>query len=219
MTDIKLGIALPATDRKGPDWLFADAFTCMEKPFDWAYLRPTFPQDYQAGIDDVRNELVRQAFLSDCTHVLMLDTDQTPEPDLIPRLFAHNLPIVSTRVHRRYPPYDPILKRKSALTGRYIDIPDAEWKDAGLIEVDGTGIAACGLFDISVFENIPFPWFKTVKDTKKIVGEDFYFCQQAQKAGYKIMVDVSLEVGHLTTMIVNKEFYFLYKKLLELAAK
>ena len=149
---IKLAIGLPCTN-SNPDIRFQDSFTFMDKPFDWVYLRPTFPQDFPAALSDVRNEIIRQAFECDCTHVLMMDTDQIYPPDTITRLFAHGKHIVRARVHRRYPPFDPIMLRKGE-NGRYEMLLDAEWLKGGLIEVDATGVAACGLFDLAVFADI-----------------------------------------------------------------
>lgn len=103
------------------------------------------------------------------------------------------------------------------------DVPLDEWIQGGLVRVDRTGIAACGLFDISVFENIAFPWFETIKETlptlgEHTVGEDISFCDKARAAGYEICVDSGLEVGHLMTIAVGKDFYLMFKKLRELAA-
>ena len=220
---VKLAIALPCAGHD-PKKEFWEAFTRLHKPFPWTFLTPKYPTDFYAGIADVRNELVRQSFESDCTSILMLDTDQTPEPDLIVRLFKHNLPIVSARVHRRYPPYDPIMRRRSpANANRFEGVPVKEWGKGGLIEVDRTGVAACGLFDMTVFENVPFPWFESKSDdpTKgtKRLGEDFCFCDKLRKAGYKIYVDSSLEVGHLINFTVTKEFHFLWMKLQEISKK
>jgi len=209
MSAIKLGIALPALDTK-VDWGFVDSFSVMDKPYDWEYLRPTFPVSFPASLDDVRNALVQQAFEADCTHLLPLDTDQKYPRDLISRLFAHGKKIVRAKVHRRYPPFDPILLRLNE-DGRYIHVPDKEWMAGGLVKVDATGVMACALIDMEVFENVPYPWFYT--DKKTGVGEDVSFCQKALAAGYEIFVDCDLQVGHLATFEIGTNFYNLFKKL------
>jgi hypothetical protein len=207
MSEVKLAIALPAKEQ-APEWGFVDSLVVMEKPFDWAYLRPTFPVDFAESLDDVRNSLIQQAFEADCTHILMLDTDQKYPQDLIRRMFAHNKPIVRARVHRRYPPFDPICLRMDP-EGRYVHVPDEEWEAGGLVEVDATGVFACGLFDMIVFENISAPWCES--DKKKGVGEDIAFCRKAREAGYKIYVDCDLEIPHLATFGIGAKFYNLYK--------
>jgi len=45
------------------------------------------------------------------------------------------------------------------------------------------------------------------------VGEDIRFCVDAKEAGFNIYIDTSIEVGHLTTTIINRPFYELYKKI------
>jgi GT2 family glycosyltransferase len=53
-----------------------------------------------------------------------------------------------------------------------------------------------------VFENTPIPWFliDRVKwdevDFECNVGEDYSFCNNARKAGYKVMVDPMVRVKH-----------------------
>ncbi|HQN18883.1 MAG TPA: hypothetical protein PKV86_07085 [Syntrophobacteraceae bacterium] len=214
MSEIKLAIALPCHEGH-VDVRFMDSFAIMEKPFDWVYMRPTFPQNFPASLDDARNSLVMQAFEAECTHILMMDTDQQYPQDTIARLMSHNKPIVRARVHRRYPPFDPILLRRHE-NGLCVHIPDEEWMKGGLVEVDATGVCACGLFDMQVFENIPYPWFETVrKDLNDkehtIIGEDVRFCEKAQEAGYQIFVDCDLEVSHLATFGITQKFYNLYK--------
>ncbi len=215
MDSIKLGIAIPAKEQR-PDWPFVDSLTALiahtiiNCGCDIAYLRPSLPVDYPASIDDVRNNLVVQAFEEDCTQLLMIDSDETCPPDVFQRLFAHGKPIVRARVHRRYPPFDPILLRKNS-AGQYEPVPDEEWTKGGLVRVDATGVAACGLFDMRVFENIPPPWFATVRTKDGVVGEDVYFCEQAIKAGYEIFVDCDLEIPHLAQFAITQKFYNLYK--------
>ena len=80
-----------------------------------------------------------------------------------------------------------------------------------VIEVDATG-AGCLLFNMEVFDKVKWPWFKQDVRDGKPVGEDIYFCSRARAAGIRIWVDTSIEVGHLTSMQIGKEFYFLHKQ-------
>jgi len=43
-----------------------------------------------------------------------------------------------------------------------------------------------------------------------IIGEDVGLCQDLKEIGYKIYVDTSIEIGHLSTMVVNEETHKLY---------
>lgn len=70
------------------------------------------------------------------------------------------------------------------------------------IEVGGVGFGFVRMKS-GVFENIPRPWFLIGKlqwsedsEMRVNVGEDYSWCGQAQRAGYKIMVDPTVKVRH-----------------------
>jgi len=215
---MKMGIALPHTF---PMYYkqFVESFVGMAKPADCILLMP----NCDGPIDSVRNELCQQALLQGCDHIFWCDTDQTYPPDTIERLYAHGLPIVAAKVHRRNPPYDPLLKRLKpggCEKGQdpYIDIDVDEWAynlndnpDYPLVEVDATGFG-CNLMSIEVIENIKKPWFMFDLYQKPPLGEDFYFWEKARGAGYKIHVDVSIDIGHITTAVVKKNTFFAYRR-------
>jgi hypothetical protein len=98
--------------------------------------------------------------------------------------------------------------------GNFVSIPPEEWGDKELVEVDATG-CGCLMFDMEVFKNIPYPWFKFYKDadTGSDVGEDIGFCRELKNAGYKIFVDVTVPSDHLTTMAVNMKTHKLYRSM------
>lgn len=222
--DIKLGIGLPLVNDLSHT-SFWDAWVKMEKP-DFVYLRPRMPCHPNMAV--IRGSLAMQALETGCTHLLQMDTDQIPPPDTITRLLEHaraGLPIVCARVHRRYPPFDPILMRRTGLTGRkkYAAVPDQEWMHGGLVEVDATGVGACGLISCEVFEELEWPWFDEVKheveDGFSVTGEDVYFCEKARAYGYSIHVDCDIEVQHISALAVTKETYFLHKALEKMKQK
>ena len=205
----KLGIGLPLTSDKVYSQ-FLDSWTLTEKP-DFVYHRPQFPAGPTTSIAEIRNDIVTQALESGVTHLLQLDTDQTYPPDLIKRLLSHNLPIVSAKVHRRYPPFDPILYRGPV--EKVEPVPEEEWKQHGLVEVNATG-AACMLVKTDVYLDVEYPWYEFVSRKEgRDIGEDVYFCYKAREAGYKIFVDCSIQIGHLGPFEMNESFYDLYKVL------
>jgi hypothetical protein len=65
--------------------------------------------------------------------------------------------------------------------------------------------AGCLLIHRHVFEMLQFPWFKWELDIDNINGksEDFYFCEKARDAGFKIWADTSLQCGHVITAILG----------------
>lgn len=211
MADVKLGIGLPLSDEKVHSQ-FVDTWTLMEKP-DFVYIRPSFPSGPTSNIADIRNNMVEQALQNDVTKFLQLDTDQTYPRDVIHRLLTHDLPIVAAKVHRRYPPFDPILYRGESVD-KLINIPDEEWKgDRGIIEVSATG-SGCILVDMNVYLDIEYPWYEhNVKKDGMTVGEDVGFCFKAREAGYKVYVDTSIQIGHLALLEVNEGAYDIFKML------
>lgn len=202
---IRLGVGLPETSSHFHSQ-FVDSFFCIHRPVNTVYLRPL-----SCGpIDAVRNELVDLALLEGCTHLWMCDTDQVYPQDALTRLLAHDLPIVAAKVHRRGPPYDPILLR--GVRDHFKPVPEAEWAKGGLVEVDATG---CGsvLVKIEVFKRLTRPWFRFELngDGKKDVGEDVGFYIAARQAGYRIFVDCDCKVGHLATFTITEESYWAYR--------
>lgn len=202
ITNFRLGIGLPLSHHMIPSAFF-DSFITMEKP-PFVYLRTS-----NGPIDEMRNSLVLEAMSSDCTHLLMMDTDQMYDTKTIPRLLSHKLPVVGCLVYRRYPPFDPLMLKGEV--GRYEVIE--EWEPDSLVEVDATG-TGCLLFDMQIFQEMPSPWFifRRANDGKA-VGEDIGFCSDLKAAGYRIFVDTSVPAGHLSQMQITEGTWRLYRKL------
>ena len=178
-------------------------------------LVPHFP----GQIDVIRNNLVKQALIMGSTHILMMDTDQVYcDPDMIEKMLAHNKPVVGARVHRRYPPFDPLLLRgeigKHAIVGDDEIIKDGVFNNS--VSVDATG-CGCVLYDTSVFiDMFPPPWFELrTKEDGQPIGEDVWFCSKLKEAGIDIIVDCSIDIKHLTLLAADWGTYKLYKKLKE----
>ena len=166
------------------------------------------------NVFQARNELVRDALafedpeLGKVTHLLWIDDDMIFRSDAVPKLIAHDLPIVGGLCFNRHHPYNPVLLydppkgcEDAGFLFRY------EWpQPPGLLEVDATG-AAFLLTKREVFEKIaenlkpdegPF--------TQGGWGEDVSFCRRARAAGYKVMVDTSIEIGHVGEVVVAEAF-------------
>jgi GT2 family glycosyltransferase len=126
-------------------------------------------------------------------------------------MLAHDKDIVGATVHRRYPPFAPILYRGEQ--GKYKYVPDDEKYSGELIEVDATG-TGCILYKMQVFLDVDYPWFVIGKDPKtgKTIGEDIGLCIRLREKGFRIYVDTSLDVDHLSTFRVNRATYELFKK-------
>jgi len=205
ITNFKLCLGFPCTWPFIP-FPFFHSFIQMERP----EFTPIFATN--GPIDGLRNKIVGDAIALGASHLIMMDLDQIYPVDTITKLLAHKLPIVGTKVHRRYPPFDPIMMKGDINTYT----PVEGWEDGKLIEVDATG-TGCLMYDMRVFYEMPGPWFKfrpnPDPDYNGVVGEDIGFSSDLRKAGYKIYVDTSIECGHLSTMVITAETHFLYKAL------
>ena len=175
-------------------------------------LMPSTPGNHDA----VRNNLVDQALRLGCTHILMMDTDQVYyDPDMIQKLMNHEKPVVGARVHRRYPPFDPILLQEKDGKHYHMDHDDIERivSNGETVEVPATG-CGCILYDTRVFIDIDPPWFVHSKtDDGRAKGEDIYFCEQLRRSGFEIFVDTSIDIMHLTLLEVGMDTFRLFRKL------
>lgn len=199
-TNFKLGIGLPCSWTHIP---FPTVLTLlkMEKP-DFQLL-PAI----NGPVDGLRNQIVENALQAGCSNLIMMDLDQTYPVDTISKLLSHKLPVVGCMVHRRYPPFDPLLYRGKLSEYELIE----DYQDGELIEVDATG-TGCLMFDMQVFREMPAPWFRFgLTEDNKPIGEDFGFCSDLRKNGYKIFVDTSIKCGHLSTMEITEGTRNLYR--------
>jgi len=205
INNFKLAIGFPCSWPMVP-FPFFRTFILME--------RPTFTPVFACNgpIDGLRNNIVSQALGIGASHLIMMDLDQTYPMDTIPKLLRHKLPVVGCMVHRRYPPFDPLMLRGEI--NSYYDVSD--WEEDELVEVDATG-TGCLMVDMRVFHEMPAPWFKfrpnPDPERSGVVGEDIGFCSDLRNAGYKIAVDTSIRCGHLSTMEITRETHLLYKAL------
>jgi GT2 family glycosyltransferase len=132
-----------------------------------------------------------------------LDDDHLIPPATCATLLAHNLPIVGGLYYTRR---DPLRLTAMRLSRDEAGRPSAFHPlkpplKPGLHQVDGMGMG-CTLIRREVFEKVENPWF--LADQYGLQnGEDFYFCLKAGDAGYKIYVDSSVRIGHLTTMAIR----------------
>jgi hypothetical protein len=204
LSNIRLGIGIPLTFPYVPSAFF-DSYNLMEKP-DYEYIR-----EQNGPVDEMRNNLVRRAKVAGCSHLLMMDVDQIYHPKTFTTLMSHNLPVVGCMIHRRYPPFDPLMYRGEM--NEYLPVED--FKEGDLVEVDATG-TGCLLMNMEVFDILPDPWFKFSPnpdpDRKGIVGEDFIFCWHLRQAGIPIYVDTSVPAAHITMFEVNMDTYKFFKR-------
>jgi hypothetical protein len=149
--------------------------------------------------------------LKNWKYVMTLEDDNIPPPDAHIRLLetiewgsydaVSGLYFTKGEVNMPMAYGDPDeYARTGALNFRPRDIREA--LAAGQI-MPVCGIAmGCALWRMSLFRDIPPPWYVTVNDLipgKGVVGytQDLHFCQKAVTAGKRFACDLRVHVGHL----------------------
>lgn len=65
-------------------------------------------------------------------------------------------------------------------------------KQGAIVPCNGIAMG-CSLYRMSIFKDIPRPWFKTNPSST----QDLYFCSKACQAGKRFAVDARVRVGHM----------------------
>jgi len=166
-------------------------------------MRSTYPAEwYLIGhslVYDAREMAIKQMKSGDFSHIFFMDSDMTPPPDIITKLIAHDKDIVSGIAFKRFAPYEPCFFKSITedKAEHYFDYPENE-----LLEVEGVGMACC-LIKREVFDKLEEPYFFP----KEGIGEDLAFCVRAKEAGFKMYVDTSIVVGHVTNAIITDQHF------------
>lgn len=156
-----------------------------------------------------RNKLAERAIQMEADYVLWLDSDMVFQPDLLERMMDRlqkdNLDILTGLYFRRVRPFTPVLFNKLEMVGNvcnwseFHELPDEPF------EVGGCGFG-CVLMNTGVFLDVQGKFgnmFGPIGNT----GEDLAFCWRARECGYKIICDPSIECGHVSHIVINREFY------------
>lgn len=169
----------------------------------WNYVRGN-------GIASNRNELLKACFESqaNCAWVWFIDDDHDFHPGTLIRLLgvatAGGWDILQPIVSTRKPPYRPYAYRLNEATGEYVTL---RWTDLlpGIVNtVDAVGTGGM-LIQRRVFEAIGDPWFKEGKTHPGAIGEDLWFCTEARQHGFRVGVDCTTPIGHLSCHSVRPQ--------------
>jgi len=142
-----------------------------------------------------RNNLVEGALASNCSHLLMVDSDMVFPPDTVDRLAEHKVPVVGAVYRRRGHPHD-------MLGATWDDAKEAE----GLTRMKrmATGLM---LIDLEIFIGWKKPWFRVEIRGDTIMGEDVLFCDDLVHCHIPFYADVELSkrVGHLCQATLTEQ--------------
>lgn len=151
--------------------------------------------------DHARNQGAQLTLNHGCEWMFFLDSDVIPPRDAIIRLINRRQPIISGLYARRSPPCGlPVMMRG----GQWI----TDYTPGSIVEAEVVG-AGCLLIHRTVLEKLaqkPLhparPWFEWRVDMQHLLppgeamSEDYVFCLQARRMGYRILVDTSIVCRH-----------------------
>jgi len=139
-----------------------------------------------------RNEIGRMAQEKGVDYVLMVDSDTIIPPDTLELMLDTDVDICLG-----------VCPRKNTKDGKtamvsidgkdifYDDLPDKK-------TVVMRGGFACALVRAYVFTRLDYPYFQfTIGADGAMMGEDYYFCQNATLMGYEVIMDPRVKCGHL----------------------
>ena len=145
-----------------------------------------------------RRNLVDIFLKSDFDYIWWVDSDMKFPIDTPIRLLKRNKAIVGANYRRRRFP-NPNFTGMNGSSGNFTEFQTTDNSPAmELCDVLPHGLV---MVKREVYERIPQPHYlqEYVPQLNLEIGEDIFFCQQAQKAGYEIWCDqeLSKEVAHI----------------------
>ena len=164
-------------------------------------------------IYDARDKIFEFAEKENADWVFFMDSDMVIPNDILIKLDKHNVPMISGMAFKRTPPYQPCFYTKVEIKEDthkpYCESP-IQFPDKGILECQGLGMACCFIRKEvwkntahKVTEKCERTWFFPYPG----VGEDLSFCLRARKAKHKMYVDLSINVGHISTVPITKEYF------------
>jgi hypothetical protein len=159
---------------------------------------------------DAREHIVDFMYQQDADYILFLDSDMVPPSDMLQKMLEADVPIITGMAFKRTPPFQPCFYTTVKINKNFehtLESPVVFPKE-GLMEIQGCGLACC-LVKREVFDAIERPYFFPLPK----IGEDLTFCLKARKKGFKMFVDLSIDVGHVAAMpIVREHFDLAYQE-------
>ena len=155
----------------------------------------------KAYYDEARNVLVREALLWGATHMLHLDDDMIPPPNITQLLADWNVDIVAALYfQRRY----PFLSTMMQFDGQnYLASVNGPIVGQGLQEAAVGGLG-CLFVNAEVYKAMKVPWYVyndwslglKRSSALETITEDVSFCLRARKEGFKVYVDTNIVIPH-----------------------
>lgn len=155
-----------------------------------------------------REMLADNALKMKCDYLFMVDDDMLSDPTLFYRLVKHDVDIVAPLAFTRNSPHRPVMfsviEGFDQVTKRSYNINNTvhNYPRNKLVECDAVGFGAV-LIKTDVFKKMAKPYFMGTMGC----GEDVHFCVQAKKLGFRVFMDTSSKLGHLSHPVIVTEEY------------
>lgn len=141
----------------------------------------------------IRHQLADAAVESKSTHVLFLDTDHAFPAALAHVLISRRCDVIAVNCVTKTIPAIPTARDFDENDPAGKPIPIEADTEIPVRRVWRVGMGAM-LINVDVFKRLEKPWFGQRWDPRvnDDVGEDWYFCEQLEKAGIPIYIDQQL---------------------------
>ncbi len=157
-----------------------------------------------------REEAAKLALEVDADYLYMIDDDMTCPDDLFERLYRHDVDIVAPLAFTRNFPHKAVLyeikegwdpvSRSPYFVNHHVD----KYQKDSLVEADAVGFGAV-LIKMKVVRAMTGQKF--MDGCTSGTGEDILFCHKARKLGFRVFMDTSTKLGHLSHPIEVTEAY------------
>lgn len=183
--------------------LFSSCIDQLDLPDGWK-------KEWVIGGDwcDARNQLCQLVLDEGYSHLWFMDDDHAFPPDILTKLLAHDVPLVTPVCLTRVYPFNPVQYVAGENGSKTLPLPLSQVATDGLIEIEAGGCAGM-LIKREVIEATQEPWVTDATFTPDMPwfeysdrSEDIIFCEKAKSAGFKIYTDLSVRLGHITTAVV-----------------
>lgn len=177
---------------------FYDYFNLLHKPANSLHLLV-----HDRSPAHGRNLLFQTAIDNECTHVLMIDDDQSYPSDALMRLLAHDKDIVSGLYYSRAYPHIPMAFDVAADNGSCLPIYLVDGLK-GLIPIVAAGFGFL-LIKTAIFAKLEKPYVRLGELDPEQWCDDMGFFNRVRKAGIQSYCDLDCWIGHMGSMIVKPE--------------
>jgi len=178
---------------------FVNSIIQLDKPGGHGAV--VFSRTERTQVVPARNLIANRALEYNSQWLLFIDTDMVFGAKSLTQLLSHatgnkDISIIGGLAYKRRPPFEPcIFMPKEGNKWRYCKVPD----DPGIYEVGAIGMGFT-LIKTQVLKDLKKPYFKGWR-------EDLNFCNNARKAGHRVFVDTTVQVGHLGERVLVDHYY------------